>query len=66
MTLLPSQQSKAMGILNFLNYLSWAIGPTLGGILGENIGIVPSVITAVIIEIIGLSLLIRVPETSAS
>lgn len=66
MTLLPSQQSKAMGILNFLNYLSWAIGPTLGGILGEYIGIFPSVITAVIIEIIGLSLLIRVPETSAS
>ncbi len=65
-TLLPSQQSRAMGILNFLNYLSWAIGPTLGGVLGENIGIFPSVITAVIIEIIGLSLLIRVPETLAS
>lgn len=65
-TLLPSQQSKAMGILNCLNYLSWAIGPTLGGILGENIGIFPSVITAVIIEIIGLSVLIRVPETLAS
>jgi MFS family permease len=57
-TLSPSQQSRAMGILNFLNYLSWAIGPTLGGILGENVGIFPSVITAVIIEIIGLSLLI--------
>ncbi|MCW4039427.1 MAG: MFS transporter [Candidatus Bathyarchaeota archaeon] len=66
MTLLPSQPGKAMGILNFLNYLSWALGPTLGGILGEYMGIFLGVLAAIIIETIGLSLLIRVPETSAN
>ena len=66
MTLLPYPQGKAMGILNFLNYISWAIGPTLGGILGEFVGIFLSVMAAVTIEIIGLLLLIRVPETSTS
>jgi MFS family permease len=66
MTLMPSQRGKAMGVLNFLNYLSWAIGPTLGGILGENMGIFLGVITAIVIETVGLLLLIRVPETATS
>jgi MFS family permease len=65
MTLMPSQRGKAMGVLNFLNYLSWAIGPTLGGVLGEYIGIFLAVIIAIVIETAGLLLLIRVPETTA-
>ncbi len=66
MTLMPSQRGKAMGILNFLNYISWAIGPILGGVLGEYGGIFLGVLIASTIETAGLLLLIRVPETTAS
>lgn len=57
-------RARTMGVLNLLNYLSWAIGPTLGGILGEYTEIFLGVLTAIVIQTAGLLLLIRVPETA--
>lgn len=65
MELIPPPQGMFMGLLNFLNNLAWAIGPSIGGALGEYAGIWWGIGFAVFAELIGFILLIRVPERAS-
>lgn len=60
--LVPYQRGLFIGLLSFLNNLSWAIGPSIGGFFGEYVGIWWGVGAAILIEFIGFLLLMKVPE----
>ncbi len=65
MELVPRQRGTFTGLLSFVNTLSWAIGPLMGGVLGEYAGLWWGVGVATLAELLGLFILIRVPEKAA-
>lgn len=62
MELVPRQRGMFTGLLSFVNTLSWAVGPLMGGFIGEFAGLWWGVGAATLAELLGLSILIRVPE----
>jgi MFS family permease len=65
MELVPLQKGMFTGLLSFLNTLSWAIGPLSGGLIGEYAGLWWGVGAATLAELIGLTILSKVPEKAS-
>jgi MFS family permease len=65
MELVPREKGRFTGLLSFWNTLAWAIGPLMGGFLGEYAGFWWGVGAATLAEFIGLSILSRVPERAS-
>jgi MFS family permease len=65
MELVPQQKGEFIGLLSFLNTLSWAIGPLMGGLISEYAGFWWGVGAATLAELVGLSILSRVPEKAS-
>ena len=62
LNLIPDEHGTYAALLNFINGLEWAIGPFIGGLLSEYLGIkIPAAISSLAI-LLGLSILLRVPE----
>jgi len=62
LNLIPSRTGVYMGLLNFVNGMEWAIGPEIGGFLGQYAGVWASAGASSALVLVGLSLLIRVPD----
>ena len=62
MNLIPEERGLYAGFLNFINGLSWAFGPLLGGFLVEAASIQVSAIFSAASVLIGLSILLKVPN----
>ena len=65
MNLIPKQRGLYAGLLGFINGISWAFGPLLGGFLGDNISLVISAVISSSFVLAGIFLIRRVPETHA-
>jgi MFS family permease len=63
MNLIPKQKGVYAGLLGFINGLSWAFGPLLGGFLGDSISLVISAVISSSFVLAGLLLIRKVPET---
>lgn len=63
MNLIPEERGMYTGFLNFINGLSWAFGPLLGGYLGEVASIQVSALASAAAILVGLSILLKVPYT---
>lgn len=58
----PEEHGTYAALLNFINGLEWAIGPFIGGLLTEYLGIkIPAALTSIMI-LLGLSILSKAPE----
>jgi MFS family permease len=62
MALIPDRRGSSIALLSFLNNFAWAVGPSIGGLLGEFTGIWWGVIASILAEAVGLAVLLRVPE----
>jgi MFS family permease len=65
MELVPQQKGRFIGLLNFMNNLSWGIGPLMGGLIGEYAGLWWGVGAATLAELVGFWLLTKVPEKAS-
>lgn len=65
MELVPRQKGRFIGLLNFMNNLSWGIGPLMGGLIGEYAGLWWGVGAATLAELVGFWLLKKVPEKAS-
>ncbi len=63
MNLIPKQRGLYAGLLGFINGISWAFGPLLGGFLGDSVSLVISTVISSSLVLIGLFLIRKVPET---
>lgn len=62
LSLIPEERGTYAALLNFINGLEWAVGPYIGGLLSEYFGIkIPAALSSLAI-LIGLMILLRVPE----
>ncbi len=62
LNLIPEKHGTYAALLNFINGLEWAIGPYIGGLLSEYLGVKVSAAISSIAILIGLIILLRVPE----
>lgn len=65
MALIPEQRGLYAGFFSFLNGLAWAIGPLLGGFLGDLAGVQVSAVVSSLLILTGAVLLLKVPEKVA-
>jgi MFS family permease len=65
MELVPQEKGRFIGLLNFMNNLSWGIGPLMGGLIGEYAGLWWGVGAATLAELVGFLLLKKVPEKAS-
>ncbi|MBS7652370.1 MFS transporter [Candidatus Bathyarchaeota archaeon] len=62
LNLIPEEHGTYAALLNFINGLEWAIGPFIGGLLSEYLGVkIPAALSSIAI-LLGLSILLKVPE----
>lgn len=62
LNLIPEEHGTYAALLNFINGLEWALGPFIGGLLSEYLGIkIPAALSSLAI-LMGLLILLRVPE----
>jgi len=66
MELIPRQKGILIGVLQFMNNIGWATGPSIGGFLGQYAGIWWGVGLTTLVESIGLLLLMKVPERASN
>jgi MFS family permease len=64
MNLIPKERGTYVGLFSFINGMSWAVGPIVGGILGDTIGAGATATFSSFFILIGLLILLRVPERS--
>ena len=62
MELIPRERGVYAGLLSFINGMAWALGPFLGGLLGDVIGLQLSAIISSAAVLAGLLILSKVPE----
>lgn len=62
MELMPNKHGLYAGFFSFLNGLAWALGPLLGGYLVEIADVWISAAASSLFIVIGLSILLKVPE----
>jgi MFS family permease len=62
MNLIPAKKGMYAGYFAFINGLSWAFGPLIGGIIGDHISLGISAILSSVIVLAGFLILINVPE----
>jgi MFS family permease len=62
MNLIPHQKGIYAGVLSFVNGLSWAFGPFIGGFLVEYYGINVTAFFSLVLLLLGLIIMIKVPE----
>lgn len=62
MNLIPERRGLYAGLLGFINGLSWAVGPLIGGFLGDNVSLGFSAVISSSLVLVGLFLISRVPE----
>jgi MFS family permease len=62
MDLIPRERGVYAGLLSFINGMAWALGPFLGGLLGDIIGLQLSAIISSTAVLTGLLILAKVPE----
>jgi MFS family permease len=62
MELIPRERGVYAGLLSFINGMAWALGPFLGGLLGDAIGLQLSAIISSAAVLAGLLILSKVPE----
>ena len=65
MNLIPEKRGLYTGLLNFINGMMWALGPLLGGLLGDYADIWVSAVISSMTMISGFLILLRVPENRA-
>jgi MFS family permease len=63
MNLIPEERGVYTGFLNFINGLSWAVGPLLGGFLSEAFGLQVSAFISSGIVLASFSTLFKVPDS---
>ena len=66
MNLIPKKRGLYTGFLGFINGLSWAFGPLLGGFLGDTVSLTISAIISSGMVLAGIILINNVPEYSSS
>jgi MFS family permease len=64
MNLIPKERGTYAGLFSFINGISWAIGPIVGSILGDVVGAGATALFSSFFILIGLLILLRVPEKS--
>jgi MFS family permease len=64
MNLIPKRRGLYTGFLGFINGLSWAFGPLVGGFLGDNVSLMISAVISACLILTGLILVSKVPENS--
>ncbi len=62
MDLIPSHTSLYAGFFGFINGISWAFGPLLGGYLADATSLAISAVLSSMLVLIGLIIIIGVPE----
>jgi MFS family permease len=62
MNLIPPHTGLYAGFLGFINGISWAFGPLLGGVLADNVSLSVSASLSAIMVLIGLLIIRNVPE----
>ena len=63
MKLIPTPKGEYAAFFSFINGLAWAFGPLLGGFLGDYIGIGFTSMVSATTVVIGLLLMLRIPES---
>ncbi len=62
MNLIPKPRGLYAGLLGFINGISWAVGPLVGGFLGDTVSLTVSAALSSTLVLIGLMVISRVPE----
>ena len=62
MNLIPGRRGVYAGYFSFINGISWAFGPLLGGYLGDAANLLTSAALSSLLVLTGLLILSRVPE----
>lgn len=62
MNLIPEERGVYPGFLHFINGLSWAFGPLLGGYVVEAASIQVSATFSTLSVLVGLFILLKVPN----
>jgi len=66
MNLIPARRGVYAGYLAFINGLSWAFGPLLGGYLGDAASLQLSAALSSLLVLSGLLILLKVPEKAVA
>jgi MFS family permease len=66
MDLIPAKRGVYAGYLGFVNGISWAIGPLIGGFLGDYVSLQVSSVLSALIVLAGLLILTRVPDKAVA
>lgn len=66
MNLIPGRRGVYAGYFSFINGLSWAFGPLLGGYLGDAASLLFSAALSSLLVLAGLLILSRVPEKAVA
>jgi MFS family permease len=66
MDLIPASRGVYAGYLGFVNGISWAIGPLIGGFLGGYVSLQVSSVLSALIVLAGLLILMRVPDKAVA
>lgn len=66
MNLIPARRGVYAGYFGFINGLSWAFGPLLGGYLGDAASLQVSAALSALLVLAGLLILLKVPEKAAA
>jgi MFS family permease len=66
MNLIPAKRGVYAGYLGFVNGISWAVGPLLGGLLGDYFSLQVNAVISSLIVFAGLVILHGVPEKAVA